>query len=259
MRDRRSDVRRMGTGQVSGLRGAVAFLTRVPVGRTSTGVDIARSVPFVPIVGSLVGLAVAGIYVGIGVPLPRLPAAALAVTVGIALTGALHEDGLADTADALGARDRVDALRILRDPTHGTYGVLALVASFALRVSAVASFSRATALTMLPVAHALSRTAAIAVVAAGPPLAADGLGAAYRSGIRGRPLAVCIGVAAVVAAALLQLWALTAVAVTVVLGVAVRSLLVRRLGGANGDVAGACQQVLEVALLLLASGRSLSL
>lgn len=238
---------------MSGLCGAVAFLTRVPVGRASADVDMARSVPFVPIVGSLVGFAIAGSYIGVGVLLPRLPAAALAVTVGIALTGALHEDGLADTADALGARNRVDVLRIMRDPTHGTYGVLALVASFALRVSAVTSFSRPTALTMLPVAHALSRTAALAIVATGPPLATDGLGATYGPAIRGRPLAVSIGISIVVAAALLHLGALAAVAVTVVLGVAVRYLLVTRLGGANGDVAGACQQVLEIALLLLAS------
>jgi adenosylcobinamide-GDP ribazoletransferase len=243
---------------VTGLLGAVAFLTRVPVGRAAADVDLARSVPFVPVVGALVGLAIAGSDIGIGAVLPRLPAAAVAVTVGVVLTGALHEDGLADTADALGARDRADVLRILRDPTHGTYGVLALIASFALRVSAVASLDRPTALAMLPVAHALSRVAAVAIVAAGPPLATDGLGATYAPAIRRGWLALSIAIAVVIATALLHMWAIAAVTITLALGVVARRMLVARLGGVNGDVAGACQQVLEVALLLLASGHSAS-
>ena len=127
MRHQCRDVRRVGARPVTGLRGAVTFLTRVPIGYAAVEIDLARSVPFVPVVGALVGLAVAGADIGVGAVLPRLPAAALAVTVGVVLTGALHEDGLADTADALGARDRADVLRILRDPAHGTYGVLALV------------------------------------------------------------------------------------------------------------------------------------
>jgi adenosylcobinamide-GDP ribazoletransferase len=244
---------------VTGLRAAVGFLTRVPVGREAADVDLARSVPFVPIVGALVGLAVAGTYIGIGRVLPGLPAAALTVTLGVVLTGALHEDGLADTADALGAPGRADALRILRDPTHGTYGVLALVASFALRVSAVASLNRTTALTMLPVAHALSRTAAIAILAAGPLLASAGLGATYASVTLGRSIALSIAIAVVMATALLRFWALAAVTITIVLGVSAKRLLVGQLGGVNGDAAGACQQVLEVALLLLASGHSVTL
>jgi adenosylcobinamide-GDP ribazoletransferase len=241
---------------VTGLRSAVAFLTRLPTGRAAADVNLARSAPYVPVVGALVGLAVAGTDIGAGWVLPRLPAAALAVTIGIVLTGALHEDGLADAADALGARDRADVLRILRDPTHGTYGVLALVVSLVLRVSAVASLDRPTALAMLPVAHMLSRAAAVAIVAAGPPLARDGLGATYAPAVRGRPLAISMGIATVVATALLQVWALAAGTIALVLGAAARRLFVDRLGGVNGDVAGACQQVLEVALLLLACGHS---
>src|SRR5207302_1526950 len=98
VRDRRRDVRRVGARPVTGLRGAVAFLTRVPVGRAAAGVDLARSAPYVPVVGALVGLAVAGADIGVGAVLPGLPAAGVAVTVGVVLTGALHEDGLADTA-----------------------------------------------------------------------------------------------------------------------------------------------------------------
>ena len=239
---------------MSGLLGAVAFLTRLPTGRTATQVNPARSVPFVPVVGALVGLAVAGAYIGMSAVLPGLTAAGLAVTAGIVLTGALHEDGLADAVDALGARDRAEVLRILRDPTHGTYGVLALAASFVLRVAAVGSFDRRTALIMLPTAHALSRVAAVAVVTAGPPLATDGLGATYAPAVRRGPLALSIALVLVAAIALLQVWAVVAVAVTVGLAAVGGRLAVSRLGGVNGDVAGACEQLVEVGLLIAASG-----
>ena len=106
---------------------------------------------------------------------------------------------------------------------------------------------------MLPVAYALSRAAAVAIVLAGPPLATDGLGATYAPGIRRGSLVLSIAIAVGMAMALLRVWALAVVAITLVLGVACRRVFVARLGGVNGDVAGACQQVLEVALLLLGS------
>ena len=85
-------------------------------------------------------MVVAGGYVLLVEVLPGLAAAALAVTLGIVITGALHEDGLADTVDAFGAGGGPEeTLRILKDPTHGTYGVIALVLSIVLRVLALAA------------------------------------------------------------------------------------------------------------------------
>jgi len=236
---------------MSGLRAALGFLTRLPVGPGTADIDPARATPFVPVVGALVGLAVAAAYAGLAAALPRLPAAALAVSVGVLATGALHEDGLADTADALGATDRDDALRILRAPTHGTYGVLALVASFAIRATALASLGWTIALAALPVVHALSRSSAIAVVAAGSPLARDGLGAGFGPAARGRPLALAVGVALLVTVgaggSAAVIWVVAALAITV----AARHLAKRRFGGVNGDVAGAVEQLVETALILM--------
>jgi adenosylcobinamide-GDP ribazoletransferase len=190
---------------VKGLLGAVSFLTRVPTG---TGArrpeELAGSVPWFPVVGAGVGLAVAAVYGGARLALPPLPAAALAVVAGICLTGAFHEDGLGDTADAFaGGWDRESTARILKDPRLGTFGVLAVAGSLLLRVAAVAALAPAAALAALPAAHALSRAAAVAAMTALPvgpgrgrrrpgrrPGPAGGGGAVGGRGLRpGRPAA----------------------------------------------------------------------
>lgn len=237
---------------MSGLRGALAFLTRLPVGAGTARINPAATAPLVPVVGALMGLLVAGTYIGLATALPQLPAAAVAISIGILATGALHEDGLADTADAWGANDRDHALRILRDPTHGTYGVLALLGSFTIRVTALASLDRNVALAVLPAVHALSRTAAIAVIAAGPPLTRDGLGAGYGPAARGRPLAIATAVTLLAAAGLLGRQSPGWIALTLAIAALSRQLAKRRLGGVNGDIAGAAEQLVEAALLLTA-------
>ena len=164
---------------MNGFLGAVSFLTRVPTGTgTRRPEELAGFVPWFPAVGAGVGLAVAAVYVGAGQLLPPLPAASLAVVAGICLTGAFHEDGLGDTADAFaGGHDRDSTVRILKDPRLGTFGVLAVAASLLLRAGAVAAMTPAAALAALPAAHALSRAAAVATMTVVPPAAATGLGA----------------------------------------------------------------------------------
>ena len=113
-------------GALGDLLGAVSFLTRVPTGTGAVQpAEMARFVPWFPLVGALVGAAVGGLYAGASALLPPLAAAAVAVTAGVAVTGAFHEDGLGDTADAfVGGVDREDTLRILEDPRLGTFGVV---------------------------------------------------------------------------------------------------------------------------------------
>ncbi len=103
---------------------AVAFLTRVPVGRRLQldAADVSRGAVLFPVVGAAIG-AVAGLAAaGLEGPLPPLVAGGLAVGLAVALTGALHLDALADSADALGAVDRERALEIMRDPRIGALG-----------------------------------------------------------------------------------------------------------------------------------------
>jgi adenosylcobinamide-GDP ribazoletransferase len=241
-------------GALGDLLGAVSFLTRVPTGTGPVRpAELARFVPWFPLVGALVGAAVGGLYLGASVLLPPLVAAAVAVTAGVAITGAFHEDGLGDTADAfLGGRDREDTVRILKDPRLGTFGVLAVAASLLLRVAAVAALPPSAALAALPAAHALSRAAAVGVMAAVPPAAETGLGAAYVRALGGRQALLGVAAGMVIAAALLRAWALPAAALAAVAAAALGRLARRRIGGISGDVLGAVQQAGEVLTLLVA-------
>src|SRR5581483_2417227 len=93
---------------------AVAFLTRIPVSLPLTAADVARGAVLFPVVGAGIGAAVGGTADALARPLTPTLAAVLGVALGSALTGALHLDGLADTADALGATTRERALEIMR-------------------------------------------------------------------------------------------------------------------------------------------------
>lgn len=235
---------------MKGLRDAVAFLTRVPVG--SVRPDLARSVPWFPVVGLAIGAVVGGVYVAAAFVLPALVAAGIAVLAGVLVTGALHEDALADTADALGAREPGDALRIMKDPTHGTYGIVALVLSLLLRSGAIAEL-HVTALGVLPAAHALSRGASVVLLGTVRPANAGGLGASYAAVVSRRRAAVTGVVAAVLATAAGGPWTLAGVAAVTLVTGAVGWFSVRRFGGLTGDVAGAVQQLSELVILVPAA------
>jgi adenosylcobinamide-GDP ribazoletransferase len=239
---------------MSGFRVALSFLTRIPAGLGPHSEDrLARAVPWFPIVGALIGLAVAAVYAAASVLWFEFVAAALAIASGIVLTGAFHEDGLADAVDAFGAgRDRDQTVRILKDPTIGTFGGVALVATFVLRAGALAMLPVASAWLVLPAAHALSRAVAIGALGWIPP-AGEGLGASYGRSVTRARAVTAIAAGLVIATVTMGLNALVAVGVC---GVAVwgwSRVAVKRLGGLPGDVLGAIQQTGEVAILLLAA------
>ena len=238
----------------SGLPTAIRLLTRVPVPGPSSGAEtLARSVPWFPLVGGVVGALVAGVY-GVGLLLwPPEVAAVVAVGAGLVVTGAFHEDGLADTADALGGSsahgDPAEALRIMRDPTLGTYGVLALVASFAARVVALAGLDAAAALAVLIGAHSLGRAAAVGamtVEAAAP----DGLGAEHARRVGRREISGALALAVVIAVAAMGVWGLAAAVIAAIPAMGLARHARRRLGGITGDILGAVEQVAEVLIVL---------
>ena len=238
-----------------GLLGAVSFLTRVPTGTGERRVqELAGFVPWFPVVGAGVGLVVGAVYAGGRELLPPLPAATVAVVAGIGLTGAFHEDGLGDTADAfMGHHDRDGTIRILKDPRLGTFGVLAVAASLLLRAGAVAALTPAAALAALPAAHALSRAAAVATMTVLPPAAETGLGASYALALSRRRAVTGAVAGLAVAVALLGLPALWAAAAAGLAAFALGRLAVRRIGGVSGDVLGAVQQLGEILVLLVAA------
>jgi adenosylcobinamide-GDP ribazoletransferase len=217
--------------------------------------DLSRAVPWFPVVGAAIGLAVGGAYAGGRLFLPPLVAATLAVGLGTLVTGAIHEDGLADTADALGGgRNREEALRILRDPRLGTFGVAALVLGLVARIASVASLGPWAAVSALAAAHALGRAAAVGVLGALRPATEDGLGAGYRRAVRGPQVAAGIALGLGAGLATMGPWAIPA-AVAAAVGAGLMGWLAgRKLGGFTGDVLGAAEQVAEILVLLLAAG-----
>src|ERR1700681_983624 len=129
-------------GVAGDLKIGMLFSTRFPLSHSTpiTGADIARASWALPVIGALIGLLGALIYaIAFHFELPPSVGAALAVGATLAATGALHEDGLADTCDALGGGTRERKLEIMRDSRIGTYGACALVLSFMLRVGVLAS------------------------------------------------------------------------------------------------------------------------
>lgn len=240
---------------MTGFVGAVQFLTRVPV-RTSTAIPHVRIVPWFPVVGALIGVVVGGVAAGLGELVPGTVAAALAVVTGLLVTGAFHEDGLADIADAFGGGVTVERrLEILKDSRHGTYGVAALASSIVVRVVAAASIvSAASVFAAFVAAHTLGRTAAVVAMKTAPPAAESGLGASAGRDLSAAATTICAATGVGVAALATGWWVLPFVGGAIVATAAVVVLAVRKIHGLAGDVLGAVEQVVECTVLVVASG-----
>ena len=238
---------------MTGLVGALGLLTRLPV-VSHTISDRDASIAWFPIVGLLLGLAAALAYAVGSLLFPPVVAATIAILCLVLLTGALHEDGLADAADAWGGgTTREETLRILRDPGVGTYGALAIGFSLLVRVAALSVLTPSAALLALPAIHAISRAATAGMLATTPAARGDGLGAdAGRTATRARVVAVVLAMAA--SLALIGPLAVAAMAVALVVTVAVRLVAMRRIGGVTGDVLGATEQLVEIGAMLLVAG-----
>ncbi len=237
----------------SGFLGAAQFLTRVPI-RLRAAPDLARSVPWFPVVGALIGVVVGAVAAAMMHVVPATVAAALAVIVGMMLTGAFHEDGLADTADALGGWTPERRREILKDSRHGSYGVAAMCSTIVLRVACVATLGPAVAFAGFVAAHTLGRGAAVGVMAAAPPVPTDGLGADYTRALT--PGRAVTGVVAALALGALTIgWWVAPVALVVSVGAwLVARLAQRAFGGVSGDVLGAVEQVGQCLVLVVVSG-----
>jgi adenosylcobinamide-GDP ribazoletransferase len=228
------------------LLAAVAFLTRVPVGRRMR--DVSSGAALFPAVGAAVGAAVGGSVYGLAQVVPALAAAGAGLAVGALATGALHLDALADTADALAAHSRESALAIMRDHAIGTYGAVALVLDLTVKAAALAAIAGRGAVVLAAVAAgALSRAVPVVLAATLPGLRTEGAGAAFRPTL----LAACAAAAlAAAAAAPVEPLLIGVAGVTA----AASWLHSRRwLGGRSGDTLGAAAELTETAVLVAAA------
>jgi adenosylcobinamide-GDP ribazoletransferase len=238
---------------------ALTFLTVIPLRLNGPPGDLGAAAPWFPAVGALLGAAAGGLLVATEPLLGTQVAATLAVVALVAATGALHVDGLADCADAIGARGggRDRRLAIMRDPHTGVFGTLALLAYLLILIGALTALGHADALKALVIAAAAGRWSVLLHAATASAARPDGLGAEFAV----TPTAVVAGaVVPVVLALTLQppLHGVAALAAAVAAGLLV-SLGARRLvGGRTGDTLGAAVALGELAAclaLLACAGR----
>ena len=241
------------------LAAAFMLLTRLPVGWIARGDEVppaeqARCVWAYPLVGLVVGGLGAGTYAlcnRLGMP-PALGAVWTLAAMVLA-TGALHEDGLADTADGFGGgRTPKRKLEIMRDSRIGSYGALALLLSLAARGAGIAALAHpARVAPALVAAGALGRGGIGVLLLALPPARPDGLAAALGRSDPARTAAAPL-IAAAAAVVLLPLGvAAGAVAAAGVTALALSALARREVGGYTGDVLGACAVAVECVVLTL--------
>lgn len=249
-------------GYIADLTRSVGFLSRLPVPpRFFEGHDgsLTRTVRAFPAAGALIALPAAVLLLLLlACRADPLLAGFMALAATTLLTGALHEDGLADTADGLGGgRDRDHMLAIMKDSRTGSYGVVALILSFGLRAAAVAALA-GTGSVLLPAlalaaAAAVSRGVMVAHWHALAPARANGVAVGA-----GRPQdgARTFALASASVIALVLLLPVTSLAVIFcglvpagLAGYGFTRHVDRKLGGHTGDTIGATQQIVEIVFL----------
>ncbi len=233
------------------LTAAIGLLTRIPVPASPDAETAGRATRWFPLAGALIG----GIYAALAwLAAPRLPAAVVAVLLVIAealLTGALHIDGLADTADGFGGgRNREDILRIMRDHAIGSYGAVAIALLVAFKIAALSALlDRHAALPYLVLVPTLGRWTA-APLSRFLPYARPEKSAPAFAGTRELLWATVLTAALIPAFGprrTLPCWAAAAAAAA-----AFGAFCHRKIGGITGDTLGAAIEIAECAVLLSA-------
>jgi adenosylcobinamide-GDP ribazoletransferase len=238
---------------------AWVYFTRVPLpGRLARWVGyepryLNGAARYFPLVGALVGALGAAVYLLARLCWPAGVAVLLSMVATVLLTGAFHEDGLADCCDAFGgAYTRDDALRIMKDSRIGAFGAIGLVLVLALKWQTLVALPPARLAWLMIAAHAASRANAISLMVSLEYVRSEG---------RAKPMAQRLSGAAAGFAALFGAswlfwpdwrWGLAAVLLLLVLRAALAAWFKRRLGGYTGDCLGLAQQLSELALYLLA-------
>ena len=233
---------------------AVVFLTRVPVPWHIPDLEqrLPRATPWFPLVGLGIGAVGALAWALVALLGDPLLAAIAAVAATALVTGAFHEDGLADTWDGLGGSPECErALAIMKDSRIGTYGTLAVVLVVLARIAALSALAGAAVAALLG-AHVLARLSSLPLIRALPYARSDGgTGKPFAGGVSRGGLAAA---AAFSAAVSLLLWGFIGAVAVWLAGAAVVVVTgwwyYRRLGGITGDTLGATNQLVELAAYL---------
>jgi adenosylcobinamide-GDP ribazoletransferase len=239
------------------VRLAIAFLTILPAGpaTAAASTEVAASFGWFPLVGFGLGLMLCAADWLLTPLFGHALRAVLIILILTAITGALHLDGLADTADALRAgSDRDRALEILRDSRIGSFGAIALFFAIGLKIIAIAGAGGSQRYAMLYMALGLGRWAMVALASGLDYLRVQGAGATMLSRGRHRNLRVATLTAVVALAPLVMLHALRACLIAAAITLALRAFYRRWLGGVTGDLIGAAGELVETAVLIALAG-----
>jgi adenosylcobinamide-GDP ribazoletransferase len=236
---------------ITEIRLAAGFLTIVPVGGGSAAAaEVAASLGWFPLIGFILGVILASADYMLAFFIGSAVRSTLLVLTLTAITGAVHLDGLADTADALSAgHDRARALEILRDSRIGTFGAAAVFFVLALKVAALASaaHSRTIALYLAP---GIARWVMVAIPYRLTYLREYGAGSALLAVQAERNLRVASIVTLLSMLSAGSILALRGVVVAVILVWMFRAFYARWLGGITGDLIGAAGEIVEAAALI---------
>jgi adenosylcobinamide-GDP ribazoletransferase len=230
---------------------AVQFLTRFPI--PSSGMadqrTSGRSLIYYPLVGLMLGAVLASLNYILAFA-PDLLRAALLLAVWVIMTGALHLDGLADSADAWigGIGNRTRTLSIMKDPHCGPAAVVALVVLLLVKFAALhAVASNGIALAIVPM---LARTSVVLLFLTTPYVRKEGLGAALATNLPKVSAVVASILAAAVTMAFLGSTGFAMLVATIAAYAILRAMMKSRIGGTTGDTAGALIEISEAGLLV---------
>jgi adenosylcobinamide-GDP ribazoletransferase len=244
------------TSRLVQIRLAASFLTILPLASAAAAQpDVAASFGWFPLIGFTIGGALCAVDWWLGKFCAPAPCAVLIVLLLAAISGAIHLDAVADTADALGAgSDRTRALEILRDSRIGSYGAVALIFVIALKIAALAESTGASRHAALYMAPGLGRWAMVAAGQGLEYLRAEGAGATLLARDRRRNLRVATATAIVALIPPIAVHAWRACVVAAVITLGLRAFYKRWLGGVTGDLIGAAGELVETAVLIAIGG-----
>lgn len=235
---------------------ALQFLTRLPVTVPEYRVEHLRdSLYWYAAVGSVLGIL---LWLAQTLLLWLMPwdadlvVSALLLLLWVLLTGALHLDGLADSADAwLGSQgDPEKALRIMKDPTSGPAGVVAIMLVLLTKFAVILYLQQHQQFTYLLVVPVAARSLIPLLFFTTPYVRSSGLGTPFSDGLEREKIWPGILFAVALGILCSGLWWLAALTLAALVFMGLRSLLLQRLGGTTGDTAGAMIEILECALLI---------
>lgn len=230
---------------------AFQYLTRIPVPQSAEDEDHGKSVVFYPLVGLVIGL----VLVILQLPLFSASAAmqaALLLTVWVLITGAVHLDGLADSADAWlgGMGDRERTLEIMKDSRCGVGAVVLLLLVLLLKYAALSQLLASTpGWTALIAAPLLARAAAVGLLLTTNYAGEAANTAAMVTQIPRKAAWLSVIISLAVSVLFLGLWAPLVLLFAGVIAFALRMLMLRRIGGTTDDTTGAMIEIIEAAVL----------